>query len=379
MPAAILGLAAKGKLLIRAEAGGYTLCRAAPPTMTVRDRLVLSLRRHGQCSRERLAGELQISELEVQQLVASACAEGITSQCGQDIILPRSVQIHLEEDARGLTPDELAVFLALLGEQDEVVITSKDDDLLRRASGALAYSLKTQYNAYFTGNLPFVIAGGVLSLLAPFVLMHLFPQLSSSATPDQVISSSLLIAVVTCGPAMLFWPVRHAFSAHFQRIQYANSLLLFVLVAYFAYAGYRLLHFLPAASLVLCYLLMGIILLFYHLLKNVTPRGREVLDQIAGMRLYLSVYPDEIRVAAEAPPQDTDRYHALLPYAYALDVEKQWAKHFTEELELIELGFLSIPVNTGASTADQPLETLIGIYPDYTHKVAQDTAHRTHL
>ncbi|GGA72564.1 hypothetical protein GCM10011521_08360 [Arenimonas soli] len=76
-------------------------------------------------------------------------------------------------------------------------------------------------------------------------------------------------------------------------------------------------------------------LLFAYLMKAPTPDGRELLDAIEGLRLYLGVAErDELARLAKpggpaAPSPDPERYQALLPYALALDVEEAWTKHFT--------------------------------------------------
>lgn len=78
-------------------------------------------------------------------------------------------------------------------------------------------------------------------------------------------------------------------------------------------------------------------LFFARLLRAPTPEGRKRMDEIEGLKKYLSVAErDEIKGmampghdAAGAPPLDAGRYEALLPYAMALDVESAWTDKFT--------------------------------------------------
>lgn len=82
-------------------------------------------------------------------------------------------------------------------------------------------------------------------------------------------------------------------------------------------------------------------IVFGWLMKAPTAEGRRLLDEIEGLRLYLSVAErDELArlppPSAEdrdgsgaEPPLDADRYQALLPYALALDVEDAWTGVFT--------------------------------------------------
>lgn len=82
-------------------------------------------------------------------------------------------------------------------------------------------------------------------------------------------------------------------------------------------------------------------IVFGWLMKAPTAEGRRLLDEIEGLRLYLSVAErDELaRLPAPSaddgvgsgaePPLDAERYQALLPYALALNVEDAWTGVFT--------------------------------------------------
>ena len=78
-------------------------------------------------------------------------------------------------------------------------------------------------------------------------------------------------------------------------------------------------------------LMLPVLVLFAVLVKAPTAEGRQLLDQIEGLRRYLSV-AEKPRMQApggEAPALDAARYALLLPYAVALDVEDAWTKKFT--------------------------------------------------
>lgn len=60
--------------------------------------------------------------------------------------------------------------------------------------------------------------------------------------------------------------------------------------------------------------------------------GRRMEDAIVGLRQYLSVAEaDELR-RMQAPPQTKEEFARLLPYAFALGVEKTWADRFARTL-----------------------------------------------
>jgi uncharacterized membrane protein YgcG len=88
----------------------------------------------------------------------------------------------------------------------------------------------------------------------------------------------------------------------------------------------------PAIIVVLLLMLL-VIPVFARLVRAPTAEGRALLDEIEGLKLYLTVAErDELALVKYpgGPPQlDAHRYEALLPYAVALEVEDAWTKRFT--------------------------------------------------
>jgi uncharacterized membrane protein YgcG len=67
---------------------------------------------------------------------------------------------------------------------------------------------------------------------------------------------------------------------------------------------------------------------FGSTLKSYTREGRQLVDQIAGFRLYLSV-TEKDRLNLLNPPERTpEMFEKYLPYALALDVEQRWSQQF---------------------------------------------------
>ena len=75
------------------------------------------------------------------------------------------------------------------------------------------------------------------------------------------------------------------------------------------------------------------LIVFGRLVRAPTLEGRALLDEIEGLKLYLSVAErDElasVRGPGQPPMLDAERYEALLPYAVALEVEDAWTEKFT--------------------------------------------------
>ena len=80
--------------------------------------------------------------------------------------------------------------------------------------------------------------------------------------------------------------------------------------------------------------LMAITLIvFGRLVKAPTAEGRKLMDEVEGLKLYLSVAERDELARMQAPDSrpalDEKRYEMLLPYAVALEVEDAWTKKFT--------------------------------------------------
>jgi uncharacterized membrane protein YgcG len=75
------------------------------------------------------------------------------------------------------------------------------------------------------------------------------------------------------------------------------------------------------------------LIVFGRLVRAPTLEGRALMDEIEGLKLYLSVAErDElasIRGPDQPPMLDAKRYETLLPYAVALEVEDAWTEKFT--------------------------------------------------
>jgi uncharacterized membrane protein YgcG len=74
------------------------------------------------------------------------------------------------------------------------------------------------------------------------------------------------------------------------------------------------------------------LIVFAYLIKAPTAEGRQLLDEIEGLKLYMSVAErDELKSmkGRDEPVLDASRYEALLPFAVALGVEDAWTKKFT--------------------------------------------------
>jgi len=98
-------------------------------------------------------------------------------------------------------------------------------------------------------------------------------------------------------------------------------------IGWFVGAG-MMVKFAGLATVALLVVLVGTNVLFYHLMKAPTLKGRELLDEVDGFLEYLSLAEaDELRL--KNPPEKTPQlFERYLPYAIALGVEDVWGERF---------------------------------------------------
>jgi uncharacterized membrane protein YgcG len=101
-----------------------------------------------------------------------------------------------------------------------------------------------------------------------------------------------------------------------------------VVVAAIASGGFGI----PAIAAIGVVMLVAVAV-FSRLVRAPTLEGRDLLDEIEGLKLYLSVAERQelaqMRGPDEPPVLNAERYEALLPYAVALEVEDAWTNKFT--------------------------------------------------
>lgn len=93
----------------------------------------------------------------------------------------------------------------------------------------------------------------------------------------------------------------------------------------------------PVVPIILALLLIALAVAFSYLIMAPTVEGRALMDEIEGLKMYLSV-AERDQVASmnlsREPEVTAERYEEFLPYAIALGVESQWTKKFESALSL---------------------------------------------
>ncbi len=237
------------------------------------------------------------------------------------------------------SPGEQAMVGKLFtGSKGEIKLKQSNHRKLSGARSALKTSLKGDYEAkYFVKNIAYFVPGVGLSAVVVLTMM-LF-----SIEP---IASGFLcvwLTVWSFAVTALIWKVRTAWRAVFAEGGLASMLgaafLTFFSLPFIGgwFVGASALAMTVSfAGVALIVVITGLNGLFYHLLKAPTLLGRQLLDQLEGFKLFLTVAEKDRMNLLNPPERTPELFEKFLPYALALEVEHEWAENFAGVLENIK-------------------------------------------
>jgi len=241
------------------------------------------------------------------------------------------------QDSRELSRDEAQIAKQLFHNRTSLVIKTANHDTIKKALKDHRLSLAVDYEKiYFLTNKGTLIPGLVISVLALVLIVLMGRSLAQAGF------MTVWLSVWTAGCALL---VYRAFSLWKAAItgtsRKITSFIMAVFTSLFALPflageGFGLWVFATATSIpaVLCIFTIVLLnILFYHLMKAPTIKGRRAMDQIEGLKLYLSV-AEKDRLNQLLPPGEKtpEVFEKFLPFALALDVEQEWCEQFADVL-----------------------------------------------
>ncbi len=214
---------------------------------------------------------------------------------------------------------------------DVLKMAKSNHERISEARNALRESLDREINnVYFRTNLkPFLVGLGLSVLTLAVIVL--------TATNREAFFALIWLSVWSVGCCVLAVVVYRSWQSvksgphlRFGKAFAALAITLFALPFFAGEVfglGFFAMSVSAAASLGFA-ILVFLNCLFYFLLKAPTLAGRQIMDQVEGFKLYLSV-AEQDRLEVLHPPEKTpELFEKYLPYALALDVENQWSEQF---------------------------------------------------
>lgn len=240
------------------------------------------------------------------------------------------------QDSSRLSRDEAQIAKQFFSDRTSLDIKTANHATIKKGLKDHRKSLAVDYEkTYFLTNKGTLIPGLVISVSALVIIVLLGRSLAEAGF------MTVWLSMWTVGCAMLVYRAftlwKAAITGNSNKMV---SLIMALFISFFslpflAGEGFGLWVFATATSppAVLCIFAIVLLnILFYHLMKAPTIKGRRTMDQIEGLKLYLSV-AEKDRLNQLNPPEKTPEvFEKFLPYALALDVEQEWCEQFADVL-----------------------------------------------
>ena len=255
---------------------------------------------------------------------------------GSTYVLHRAESAPARRDAP--SPEEWRLLEDLLpAAGDSIELKNENYRTFQQAVGDVKKDLKARAEpAYFVTNQRHYLPGLLLSLLVMALMAYLLFKGGAPEAIGGLLFTFIPLIIYGAFLAVLI-PAMRTGSVVGRVFSIIGLVFLTLFCGMFLLVGFFMIQT-PFALIALTAVLIGSDVLFYHLLKAPTRRGRTVLDAIEGFRLYLTV-AEEDRLNAMHPPERTpELFERFLPYALALDTEHAWAERFTDVLQRAQVG-----------------------------------------
>ncbi len=225
---------------------------------------------------------------------------------------------------------------SLFALESAVEMKNKNHTIIKAAREALKDTLTRELTKiYFFTNFNYLVPGVVLTVLALGSIILVAPFRAESAF------SSLWLSIWSVGCYALGLQVIRSWQGAGGGLGKTLGALGISLFSLPFFGGLLIgtFFFARSVSYSAAFIFISIGLanaVFFHLLKAPTLKGRQVMDQIDGFKMYLSVAEQE-RLEILHPPEKTpELFEKYLPYALALDVENEWSEQFADVLAKAE-------------------------------------------
>lgn len=234
-----------------------------------------------------------------------------------------------------LSAGEKKIAGKLFTDSGNITLKQSNHQEIRAAISALKKSLQSDFEAlYFKRNSKYMIPGIFVTIL---VIVFIF---FSSRHNEVALFMSVWLSGWTAGCYFLLVKVINAWKIAKSEVSGFGDKGAAIFITIFSLpfiagwiTGFTV--FVSETSIITVVALAVVIavnILFYHLLKAPTIKGRRVIDKLEGLKMYLSA-AEKDRLNLLNPPEKTpELFEKLLPWALALEVEQEWSEQFSEVL-----------------------------------------------
>ena len=238
-------------------------------------------------------------------------------------------QVERRDGGQPIGRAEQALEAKLLGASPSLLLTQTNHEKIRKAKDALKEALEASYKGkLFANNYGWSSAGLLLATIVVIAItVAIARNYGSDHAPGAIVGMLLPIIPIMIGAYLIQSGWRKHSGGTWQLI--AGLVLILVAAAIGWSIMYAVLPRHHRGAPGRCPCRAGVVHPACVRLAAGAERGRApIMDQIDGLREYLSVAEEERLEYLNPPDKTPELFERFLPYAVALDVENTWAKRF---------------------------------------------------
>ena len=245
-----------------------------------------------------------------------------------------------------LPSGERALFVKLLGTKPTAVFAEMKHKTMSGIMAAFARAIDEESDqVYFRRNSGYMVPAFLLALVA--VVGFVIASIAWAPPFDFPLLEFVLVVILGATVFMLL-QLRKLFTGERRLKSMAGVVLPLFVVGFIASVAFsavdisvtdmdlaQLTTFVNIPAVVVIVAMLAVLVLFTDWMKAPTRLGRQVMDEVEGLKLYMTVTAAEQAThagAAGMPDLTPQLYEELLPYAVALGIEKQWSKIFEDKV-----------------------------------------------
>ncbi len=237
-----------------------------------------------------------------------------------------------------LTTAEKNIASYLFGSKNNITLKNENHTKISGAINILKESLKVELeNIHFKHNYKYLVPGILISIITGVLMIVL--------NPFYGLDDIVLLTIVTTIATVVIGVIGYLLFKSFKTAKgFGGILKLIVFIVLFfgaggsgAFAAINLSSFINVASILLIISIIGVNILFYYLIKAPTILGRKKMDEVEGFKMFLTATEEERLKLLNPPNKTPELFEKILPYAIALNVDKQWSNQFTKLFETTDL------------------------------------------
>ena len=238
---------------------------------------------------------------------------------------------RLDSSAENLPLGEKTLMSALLGSRKTLSFRESTASIVQGARTKFKTAIEDEHGqVYFKNNIGFFVAGVLASALILVIYFILHPRTESEIGLSlvSVISASLGSLLLAMGLRRLWNKIPGGGSKWLGGLLTIGGGLVLLPLFAIVLGVEDMPQWVPVAL----GLLGAMNIIFYNLLHAPTELGRQVMDEIEGFKLYLSVAEADRMNMMGAPDVTTEIFERFLPYAIGMGVEKPWSQALESQL-----------------------------------------------